>query len=291
MPLRRRKRLITELVKFRKNLVQAIENLGRRSPLWTILEIFVAIAAIGSMCFAGCQAILQQQQLRLENAPQLALHNVIWWYTPGDNWFGSQIELQNYGVKPALEFRFLNFRAIVLGVDEARIRTQIQANTDQSLQQFLDLYVRDMRNRSILDLLGEITSFFRRNTLANRQAVEQFLQRELGGNTNLPFRMLAINGDMDEYRARQRRMIVPNRSVTEGLGQQLDHTAVEQALVGNNLLVVYWAFEYEGADHSKYQSFYVGYGDRNFSTKLQLLGKEDRVYATLTEFQSWWGDQ
>lgn len=286
MPPKRKSPLVIEISKFRRSLVKAVENITRESWPRLILELLVALAAIGSMCFAGCQAYIQKEQLRLENAPQVVLDNVIWWYTPGDNWFGSQVELQNYGVKPALEFRFLNFRAIVLAVDEGRIRTKVEASTDPSLQQYTDLYVLDRRNQLILDLLERTTAFFRKNPLANRQRVEEFFNRELTGATS-PFRTVAINGDMDLYRARQRRVIVPNRPMSDGLGQQLDHTAVEQTLTGNNLLIVYWAYEYQGADHKAYQSFYLGYCDRNLCRRIQLPQKEDRVYATLQSFQNW----
>jgi hypothetical protein len=262
---------------------------------WT--DYVIPLTAIVAVILSGWQTLELRKQNALENRPFVSIEDVRWWYRP-QNWFGSSFKRVNYGEKPAEEFRFQNFRAIVLQIDEEEIRQRVTANTPPELSRYLELYVVDERNQVILQLMEVLADYFRTHPDASHTEVMDFLhvlsskpqlltgKDLLAYNGKLLLTLLEVNGDMDPYRKQQRSVVYPGQPVNEGLGLQMGSPYLQNVIEGSNVLVVYWAFAYQDIRRAKeYSSCYLGYAASGL-TEL-LARKHDRDWFSLQQFQSW----
>jgi len=288
------------LFKTLRHFQSAIERRWKKFKESLKIEVIIAVAAL---CFTGYQAILLRTQVELEVRPFVSIDKVSWWYKSDTVWFGSSFVRENHGARPAADFGFRNFRAIIFDIRDSEIAEKVKLRTSEGQLQYLEEYVADERNKLILNLLEVLGNYFSRHPDATKVETEAFLKgltvksQEIRDKPilfyegGLLYSPLEVNNDMDEYRKRQKVVIVPNREEPDGLGQQMGQGYVKAIIDGNNLLVVYWAFQYMDIQKNKrYSSFYLGYADRNFSVPMGQT-RDGKLRYLMQTFQSWPSDE
>lgn len=258
------------------------------------IQVVIALAALATVGFVGCQTLLLRRQIELENRPFIGVKNVYWWHLPNTNWFGLDFTTQNYGNKPAIESHIRNFRAVIFYIDNTMIEEKIKSRPDFQ-EQYLQEYVLDERNRLILKLLEILAKHFKDYPDIQKKELEQFinsltptLEDEIFfHNGKLLFKIVEINNEMEEYYRRQQILVVPNEPRERKLIQQMNKYGIQDILDGNNLLVIYLSFQYQNIQKSKqYSTCYLGYTDKHFSEHKVIL-EDGWEKGPLQEFQSW----
>lgn len=263
------------------------------------MQAIIAVGVIGSMLFTAQQACLLRKQIEIEIRPSVSIENAHWSYRPNTDWFTSDFVRKNYGGRPAVEFHFKNFRAIILKIHDSSLQQKVRARTPSGQAQYVQEYFEDERNRLILNLLELVAEYFLKHPDAKKKEVGNFLgrlepkspevrEREiLLFEKQLLFRVVEVNNDMDEYYRRLRVVVFPGDEKRRGLKQQMGSDGVRQVIEDSNVLIVYWAVGYKDIEKMReYESFYVGYCDRRCRENREPT-EDEWVGNPPREFRSW----
>jgi hypothetical protein len=264
-----------------------------------LIQAIIALGVVGSMFYTARQASLLQKQIEIEIRPSVSIENARWSYGPNTDWFTSDFVRKNYGGRPAVEFHFENFRAIILKVHDSALQQKVRARTPSEQARYVQEYFEDERNRLILNLLELVADYFFKRPNAKRGEVDNFLsglepsspevrdRKILLFDKQLLFRVVEVNKDMDEYYRRLRVVVFPGDEKRRGLTQQMGREGVREVIEGSNVLIVYWAVGYKDIEKMReYESFYVGYCDRHCREDREPT-EEGWVGSPLREFRSW----
>ena len=210
---------------------EAIYNDRLRRFLWVVSQCWSrfsgwvvknigTITAILAMVITGYNAWFLHEQIRLENRPFIGIKKVEWVYKTDTELFSATLFRDNYGMKPAEDYRLRNCRVIILEIDDDAIEKKMISNHNN---QYLLEHTIDERNRLVLNLMGIFATYFRKNLDAKQTDVERFLKflgsqsKELGGkdiftyDDKLLFRLVEVKQGIQPYYQDKSLIVFPNQ--------------------------------------------------------------------------------
>lgn len=207
------------------------------------------------------------------NRPYLAIKDALFFHL-GRDWISSWFVLENVGKAPALEARPVNFRAILLRYTGEKTLS-LQLVSDKTISQDekeARLAERWRRQNAILEVMYE---YFRRNPLANAQAVNTYFSQivknpQLLGawkkdledaQGHILFNLVECNPNLDEYFSRGTAIFSgSDASRFEHYNNQMGQGGVKSLIAGENLLVLFWAAEYKTPlpGQGKQRTYFLG---------------------------------